>query len=326
MKRRRPPFQITGAVLALCGQVERLIGRVEGADASIPEPHLRKQHRVRTIRGSVAIEGNTLSEDQVTAVLEGKRVVGSRRELLEVTNANAAYELAPKLQPGRERDLLAAHRVLMTGLVDPAGRYRTTNVGVLHGTRVRHIAPPADRVPALIHDLLAWVRTDSTPILVKSCVVHYELLFIHPFVDGNGRIARLWQLVTLLRASPVYAYVPVESVIRERQTSYYAVLNRCDHAGDSTEFVTFVLTALRDSLAATVAVLRPRRTDPTARLEEARRHLGRGWFTRAAYLAVHRSIATATASRDLAMGVANGLLERRGDRRLATYRYRRRTQ
>lgn len=317
-----PPFEITGAMLTLVGEIERLIGRAEGEGAVAPQPKLRKQNRVRTVQGSVAIEGNTLTVDQVSAVLDGKRVLGERREIIEITNANAAYERASTFRAWRERDLLAAHRVLMTGLIETPGRYRATNVGVVQGTRVTHVAPPAPRVPALVAELLSWVRAAKVPTLVTSCVVHYELLFIHPFVDGNGRMARLWQLVTLLQDSDVFALVPVESVIRERQGLYYDVLGRCDRAGMSTDFIVFALEALRDALAETVGVIRRARATPQSRLEAAKEALGRSWFRRADYLAVHRSIATATASRDLALGVAKRVLEARGAHRMKTYRFR----
>lgn len=317
-----PPFQITPAILALAGEIERLVGRAEGLDANAPQPLLRKRNRVRTVRSSVAIEGNTLTEEQVTALLAGKRVAGSRREILEVTNANAAYERAADFTPSRERDLLAAHRIMMAGLVESAGRFRSSNVGVLHGTKVAHVAPPASRVPGLVRKLLAWMKRGTSPPLVRSCVAHYELLFIHPFVDGNGRMARLWQHVSLLEGSALFAVVPVESVIRERQATYYEVLGACDHAGESTLFIAFILEAMRDALAESLPQLRPVRPTPATRLESSRNALGRRWFTRGAYLALHQTIATATASRDLAQGIADGVLESRGERRLTEYRFR----
>lgn len=310
-------------MLALVSEIEREVGRAEGIAADGVQPLLRKQNRVRTIRGSVAIEGNTLSEEQITAVLSGKRVVGSRREILEVTNANAAYERATKWRPDREKDLLAAHGLLMKGLTEPAGAYRRTGVAVLRGSRVAHVAPPAHRVPYLVRALLGWIRSTETPPLVRSCVAHYELLFIHPFSDGNGRLARLWQHVILVETSPVLEVVPIESAIRDRQARYYAALGRCDRRGDSTEFVEFVLSALHDAMKDTLAELRPVRSTAASRLATAKRALGRRWFGRAAYLGVHPSISTATASRDLQRGIAGGILEHRGTRRLTEYRFRR---
>ena len=319
-----PPFSITPRIVALVGELERLLGRVEAWDGATPEPRLRKQSRVRTVRGSVGIEGNELSEAQVTAVLDGKRVVGSPVAIREVLNANEAYERSPSWKSTRERDFLAAHRVLMRGLADPIGRYRNTNVGVLHGTRVAHMAPPAKLVGAQMKALFSWMRTTSTPALVRGCVAHYELLFIHPFTDGNGRIARLWQHVVMLEASPLFHVVPVESVIRERQRAYYDVLGRCDRRGDSTQFVELMLEAQRDALATTVVELSPRRATPSSRLAAAHEALGRRWFSRATYLQVHPNVSTATASRDLRDGAASEVLEIRGERRLTEYRFRRR--
>lgn len=317
----RPPFRITSKALALIGEIERQLGRAEGVDAQA-QPLLRKKSRVRTVRGTVGIEGNALTEDQVTALLEGKRVVGSRREILEVANANAAYERAPSWQSAREKDLLAAHGVLMKGLTDPAGRYRRTNVGVVHGSRVTHLAPPPERVPGLMRRLFSWLKKTDTPALVKSCVAHYEILFIHPFTDGNGRVARLWQHVTLLEASPLFQIVPFESLIRDRQRAYYTVLRQCDRRGDSTEFVELALEALRDAMADTLTSMKPSRATPESRLEAARARFSRRWFRRTDYLALHRGISTATASRDLRDGVANRTLLGRGERRMTEYRFR----
>jgi Fic family protein len=317
-----PPFRITPRTLRLAGELERAIGRAEAAAPPAAQPLLRKQNRVRTVRASVGIEGNTLTEDQVTAILEGKRVVGTRREILEVTNANAAYDQALTWRATRERDFLAAHAVMMTGLTEPAGRYRRTNVGVLDGSRVAHVAPQPPRVPPLVRSLLAWLAETETPLLVASCVVHYELLFIHPFTDGNGRMARLWQHVVLLAVSPVFQVVPVESVIRARQRRYYEVLRRCDRRGDSTEFVELVLEALRDAMIETAAALLPARSTSTDRLAAARAHFRRRWFRRGDYVVLHRSISTATASRDLSGAVAGGLLVSRGERRMTEYRFR----
>ena len=185
----KPPFQLTHAVLAECAKLERLIGRSEGMGGVAPAPQLRRQNRIRTIQATTAIEGNTLDLEQVTALLEGKRVSGSAPEIAEVRNAIAAYELVARLDPRTEKDLLRAHAALMAGLQDDAGRYRSGNVGVITGSRVTHVAPQAKRVPALMKDLFAFLRNErDTPALVTACVFHYELEFIHPFSDGNGRI------------------------------------------------------------------------------------------------------------------------------------------
>jgi Fic family protein len=319
----RPPFRITPEILRLTGEIARWLGRCEGLGEARPQPRLRRENRIRTVQGTVAIEGNSLSFDQITAILEGKRVRGPAREVQEVRNVIAAYDRAPRWHPGSARDLLAAHAVVMEGLVPDAGRWRSRDVGVIRGSKVGHVAPRAVRVPALMRDLISFLTRDRvTPPLVKSCVFHYELEFIHPFSDGNGRLGRLWQHVILLGESPTFAFVPTESIIRARQREYYAVLTACDQAGESTAFVEFALDALRKALAEFVSALRPVRPDSRERLFQAGRRFGPERFSRKDYLALHPAIATATASRDLQLGVARGLLRREGDRATARYRFR----
>lgn len=317
-----PPFKLTPSIILAYAGVERLIGRLEGLGGLKPQPLLRKRNRIRTIHGSVGIEGNTLSIGDVTALLDGKRVLGSVREVREVENAIAAYERAPELSFTSEKDLLAAHGLLMRGLATDAGRYRTGSVGIWHGSKVAHVAPPASRVPALMRSLFAWARRASEPRVIVACVVHYELQFIHPFSDGNGRIGRLWQHVGLLSVSEAFSFAPVESIIRERQQRYYNALRRSDLAGDCTSFLEFSLAGLETSLAEVIQRVRPQREDAEARLEKARSHFGREWFSRSAYLGLHPRLSTATASRDLQSGVNEAMLDRRGDRRLAEYRFR----
>ncbi len=321
-KPHRPPFEISPTVLSTVGEIMRLVGQYEGNSDPAPAPKLRRQNQIRSVVGSLAIEGNTLTFDQVTALLGDKRVVGSRREIIEVTNASAAYDAAPTFVPTSERDLLRAHKTLMSGLARDAGRYRTAGVGIFRGSELAHMAPPASRVPELIKQLFTFLRSDPTPPIIKSAIVHYELELIHPFSDGNGRIGRIWQHVILLRAHPVFELVPVESVIHARQAAYYRVLGECDAEGDSTRFIEFALTALHDSLVELVRTLRPAPLTSASRLEIAIGHFGRDDFSRKDYLAHFKRISTATASRDLRDGVANGRLIRTGDRALARYRFR----
>lgn len=317
----RPPFELSPRALACLSAIERLVGRLEGLQATVPQPRLRKHNRIRTVHGSVGIEGNTLSIEQVTALLDGARVLGPPREILEVQNALAAYDLVPRLRAFSVRDLLQAHRLLMRGLIEDAGRFRAGSVGVLHGTEVAHVAPPARRVPGLVAGLFGWARKSPLPGVVKAAVVHYELLFIHPFTDGNGRIARLWQHRVLLCASPAFAFAPVESVVRDRQREYYSVLRRCDQEGASTAFVDFSLDALRVALEELDEASRPAPQSAGDRLELARASFASRWFGRGEYLELHKRMSTATASRDLRWGHEQGLLERRGERRLALYRF-----
>jgi Fic family protein len=242
-----PPFTITPRILALVADIAVATERI-GVQAKRMNPNLRRGNRIRTIQASLAIEQNTLTLEQVTALLEGKRVLGAPREIQEVRNAFAAYEALQGWDPAQERDLLVAHGILMQGLVDRAGKYRVGGVGITQGQKVVHMAPPAGRVTALVRNLQSWLATTDVHLLVASCVFHYEFEFIHPFQDGNGRMGRLWQTLILSRWNPLFAWLPVESVVRDRQVDYYAVLGRCDKAGASTEFVEFLLEAILSAL------------------------------------------------------------------------------
>jgi len=255
-------------------------------------------------------------------VLEGRQVIGPRREILEIKNAIAAYDLASTFGPASRKDLLTGHLTLMRGLLDDAGRFRRGSVGVMRGSRVTHVAPPADRVQALVDELLRWQRSSPFPMVVKAVVLHYELAFIHPFTDGNGRVARLWQHVALLQESPAFEFVPVESVIRDRQQRYYAAIGRSNRLGACTPFVEFSLEALHDALRELVDDLRPEPQTGQSRLDAAREAFATSWFGRADYLRLHKRISTATASRDLRDAVEARRLSRRGDKRLAQYRFR----
>lgn len=243
-----PPHTITPAILSLVAEIAAEVGRLAALSGQGTVPLLRRENRIRSIHASLAIENNTLTLEQVTAVIEGKRVLGKPSEIQEVKNAFAAYDSMPDWKPTSVKDLLAAHRLLMTGLADDAGRFRPGSVGIAKGQQVVHLAPPAARVPGLMKDLLNWLKkTDAHP-LVASCIFHYELEFIHPFTDGNGRMGRLWQTLILSHWNALFAYLPVESVIRKRQSDYYQVLGACDKVGHSTAFIEFLLTALLTAL------------------------------------------------------------------------------
>ncbi len=238
----QPPYTITPRILQQVADIVELLTRWEVADGNAMSPQLRRNHRIRTIQASLAIENNSLSVEQVTAVLEGKRVLGLPREIQEVRNAFAAYEQLPHWQAHITADLLAAHALLMAGLVDDAGCFRYGGVGIYNQQQLVHMAPPASRVDALMADLLAWLASAVVHPLIASCVFHYEFEFIHPFADGNGRMGRLWQTLILSQWQPVLAYLPVESVIRLRQAAYYQAL------ADSTPFIEFMLQALHDAM------------------------------------------------------------------------------
>lgn len=243
-----PPFTLTTKVLDLVSRISEEMGRRSSWEESRMTPVLRRGNRLRSIQASLAIENNSLSLEQVTAVIAGKRVLGPPQEIQEVRNAFAAYEALTAWKPWIEKDLLRAHKLLMTGLVDNEGRYRAGSIGIAQGSKIVHLAPPATRVPGLMRDLQGWLKgTDAHP-LIASCVFHYELEFIHPFADGNGRMGRLWQTLILSRWKPMLAYLPVESVIRDRQQEYYKALAAADKQGQSTIFIEFLLAALLQAL------------------------------------------------------------------------------
>lgn len=245
-----PPYSLTSTMMRLVSEISELVGKAQMQTASTM-PHLRKNNRIRTVHASLAIENNSLSVEQVTAILDGKRVLGLPQEIQEVRNAFKAYEKMEEWNPGDLSHLLDAHGVLMSGLVDRAGQLRTGGVGVFEGSRVIHMAPPAHLIHGQMEDLLHWLaETDEHP-LIASCVFHYEFEFIHPFEDGNGRMGRLWQTLILSRWKPLFAYLPVETVIRDRQEEYYSALGKADQSGESTAFIEFLLetllTALREA-------------------------------------------------------------------------------
>ena len=248
----RPPYTLTPAIVNLVAGISEIIGRYIVLAEQNLTPRLRRENRIRNIQASLAIENNTLSVEQVTAVIEGKQVLGHPREIQDVRNAFAAYEAMEKWDARAEKDLLPAHQLLMRGLMDETGRYRSGGVGIFRGDRLLHMAPPTDRVPGLMSDLLEWLRKTNEHPLVAGSVFHYELEFIHPFADGNGRMGRLWQTLILRNWKPLLAYLPVETVIRDRQEAYYRVLSEADQQADAAPFIEFMLTALQDALSEAV--------------------------------------------------------------------------
>lgn len=245
----QPPHTIPPAILHLVAEIGEAIGRLSAQSDTLKALRLRRINRIRTIQGSLAIEGNTLSEGQVSAILDGKRVMAPLREIQEVRNAIAAYERFNKWQPHVEKDLLKAHRTLMAGLLDEAGAYRHGGVGVMGGGQVIHMAPPANRVPALMQDLFRWLRTTDQHPLVTSSVFHYEFEFIHPFADGNGRVGRLWQTLILAGWNPLFAHIPVESLVYEHQEEYYQALQNSTDQTDSAPFIVFMLRMIRGAVS-----------------------------------------------------------------------------
>ena len=243
-----PPFTVTDEITTLVADIAETIGHLNATADRLPSPHLRKENRIKTIQSSLAIENNSLSIEQVTAILEGKHVLGAPNEIQEVKNAIDAYELLQELNPYKEKDLLRAHKLMMMDLVKENGCYRSGDVGVFDGEKCIHLAPPAQRVPLLIADLIGWVKTTKVHPLISSCVFHYEFEFIHPFADGNGRMGRMWQTLLLMQWKPIFAWIPVETIVKEHQQEYYAAIAQSDQEASSTPFVVFMLGCLKESL------------------------------------------------------------------------------
>lgn len=257
MSRYQPPFTLTPAMLNLVVEIGELMGHW-AAQSGRTSPLLRKENRIRTIQASLAIEHNSLTTDQVTAIMEGKRVLAPEKDIQEVRNAIQAYEKMPGWKAGRQQDLLSAHRVLMMGLVDNPGKLRRGDVGIYRDNTLIHMASSASQVPRLIEDLLDWLQTTELHPLIASSVFHYEFEFIHPFSDGNGRMGRLWQTLILSQWRTELAWLPIETLIHHQQEAYYQILRQCDRESDCTAFIEFMLQnvaqALEEGLASTPAV------------------------------------------------------------------------
>lgn len=243
-----PPFTITSKAVNLIAGISALLERHNIALEGEEELRLRKANRVRTIHSSLAIEGNTLSEDEVSDILNGKPVVAPLRQIQEVKNAIKVYDLYSRLDPFSEKDLLKAHSVMMEALADDAGRYRKGGVGVFGETGLVHMAPPAHLVPTHMHNLFQWLCESADHLLVRSCVFHYEFEFIHPFSDGNGRTGRLWQSLMLGRLNPIFEHLPVENMVLSNQIEYYEAIAASNAKGDSAPFVDFMLEEIFETL------------------------------------------------------------------------------
>lgn len=315
----RPLYEISDRILLLVGAISEKIGEIKSTQLQITPAELRKKNRVKSIQSSLAIEGNTLTIDQVSTLFDNKRVVGPQKDILEVRNAIRAYEMFDQWKSGKEQSFLKAHRELLSDLTDDNGRYRTKGVGIAKGKIIAHVAPPAASVKGLMKDLFAWLKSSKENVLVKACVFHYELEFIHPFSDGNGRMGRLWQSVILSEKYPVFRFLPVETLIRDNQKAYYKALADSDKAGSSTRFTEFMLGIIDQSLE---QLLMTQQITLSAedRISQLRDFFPAGTFTRQDYMRRFKGISSATASRDLAQAVENKMITRMGDKRTAVYK------
>ncbi|WP_299246277.1 Fic family protein [uncultured Aquimarina sp.] len=316
----KPPYSITGNILTLIVQISEKIGEINAYYLNKPTTELRKKNRIKTIQASLEIEGNTLTEGQITALLDNKRVLAPQKDILEVQNAIKVYELLQKLNPYELNDLCKAHKYLMDGLIDTAGKLRTKNVGIVKGSEVAHIAPGGNMVKGLMNNLFDYLKNENDLILIKSCVFHYELEFIHPFIDGNGRMGRLWQTLILMEQYSVFEYLPVETLIKNKQQEYYNVLAISDKSGNSTSFIEFMLAIILEALE---ELLQSQNKTITKndRISIFKDKIGKLQFRRKEYLQNFKDISQATASRDLNWAVSEGILFKTGDKRNTKYHF-----
>ena len=316
----KPPYQITDKILKLVVSISEKLGEINATHLYKPPTELRKKNRIKTIQSSLEIEGNTLTEEQITALLNDKRVIAPQKDIIEVQNAIKVYEQLGTFNPNKLADLEKAHAILLKGLIDDAGKLRTKNVGIVKGSKVAHVAPSGDMVRGLLNNLFEYLKHDNDVLLIKSCVFHYEFEFIHPFLDGNGRMGRLWQTLILLQKYSVFEFLPVESLIKENQEEYYKVLSLSDKSGHSTPFIEFMLDIILQSLEALFKT-QNRTLTHKDRIELYRDIIESNQFSRKDYLQNFKEISQATASRDLKWAVEEHILIKTGDKRLTKYQF-----
>ena len=313
----KPPYEIAPEILKLIVSVSEKIGEVNAKYLVKQNPTLRKQNKIKTIHSSLSIEGNTLSEEQITAILENKRVVGPQKDIIEVLNALEVYDNLSSLKYQSEKDFLKAHKLLMKNLIEDPGTYRKKGVGIVKAAKVEHIAPPYQNVPFLMKDLFEYLKDKSEISLIKSCVFHYEMEFIHPFMDGNGRMGRLWQTLILMSEYKLFEFLPFETLISKNQEEYYKVLSVCDKEGKSTHFISYMLQIIDTSLSSLLENS-TKKLNETERLELFIENV-KEEFTRKDYMKFFSDLSSATASRDLKKGVENQIIEKSGDKKTTVY-------
>lgn len=329
MRNQKPPFEITNQIISDVAEIAELMGKFSVTNQLSTNPTLRRGNRIRTIHGSLAIEQNTLSLEQVTAVLDGKQVLAPPKDIAEVKNAYEIYERLDQLDPYSVDDLLTAHGILTRGLVEESGQFRSRPVGVVDSQgNILHFGTLPQYVPDLVMELLEWVKTSQVHMLIRSCVFHYELELIHPFADGNGRVGRLWHTLLLSRWNPVFAWLPVESIIHDRQQEYYAAINASNDAGESTVFIEFMLSAIKASITEAMEVSDGMMDEMSdGKMDKATQR----WKKIEAYLKNHDyimnadvrelcGVSSATANRILATLVENKKLKKYYERGLWSYR------
>lgn len=315
-----PPYIITPKILVLVSNIAELAGAINATQLYKPSTQLRKRNQIKTIQATLEIEGNTMSVEQITALLENKRVVAPQKDITEVKNAIAVYNKLKEFNPYKLQDFLKAHKILLYGLINDAGRLRTTNVGIIKGSKIAHVAPSGQMVKGLMSDLFNYLNKHNELMLIKSCVFHYELEFIHPFTDGNGRMGRLWQTVLLMQQYPLFEYLPVETLIKKEQKKYYEALATADKMGQSTPFIEFMLGIILQALQDLFRTQNPTQSS-AKRMELFKEKVGANLFTRKDYLTFFSTISAPTASRDLKWAIQQGLLSSVGSNNKTSYMF-----
>jgi Fic family protein len=313
-----PSYDITSKILKLIASISEKIGEVNANYLSKQSPRLRKQNRIKTIHSSLQIEGNTLTEEQITALIENRSVIGPEKDILEVLNAIRVYDKLLTYKKTSSVSFLDAHKELMQGLIVDAGKYRKQGVGIVKGNKVEHVAPPFENVPYLMNDLFKYLDNNDELTLVKSCVFHYEMEFIHPFLDGNGRMGRLWQTVILLSEYPIFEFLSFETLISKTQVEYYKALAASDRMGKSTPFIEYMLDVIDQSLFQLLKY-NNRILKDVDRIEYFI-SICPSEFTRKDYMNIFKDLSSATASRDLKKGVNLGLFKSFGEMNKTKYK------
>lgn len=313
----KPPYDISPKILKLISSISVCLGEVNANYLNKQTPQLRKQNKIKTIHSSLSMEGNTLSIEQVSALIDHKKVLGPKKDILEVQNAIKVYDALHKFNPSSSKSFLNAHKILMLGLLQNAGSYRKQSVGIVQGKNVAHLAPPFQNVPALMEQLFNYLKSKDELTLIKSCVFHYEMEFIHPFLDGNGRMGRLWQTLILVKEFPVFEFLPFETMVHASQVQYYQALSSSDKEGKSTIFIEYMLEAIYQSLAQLLTYTNRIMSDRDRLAYFLQVH--QTAFTRKEYMQVFKDISSATASRDLLKGTALQLIKKVGEKNKTSY-------
>lgn len=313
MYNKKPPFEITNEILDSITEIAELVGLASATQGLSTNPKLRRSNRIRTIYSSLAIEQNTLSLEQVTAVLNGKHVLAPPKDIAEVKNAYEIYEMMDTLNPYSVDDMLSAHEVMTRGLVDESGCFRSGPVGVVDKKgNILHMGTLPAYVPTLVYELMDWIQSSDIHMLIKSCVFHYEFELIHPFADGNGRIGRLWHTLLLTKWKPMFAWLPIESIIHDRQDEYYKAINQSNYEGESTAFIIFMLDAIKEALTEAVetTVLTEKMSDTELRWYKIEQFLQKNEIITNADVRQMFQVSSATANRILAKLTDEGTIQK----------------